>query len=147
MARNWGLLRRFRLIAVPGAASIAGVPTNREAVLREELAPIFAALRAAEQNANDVVARASAEGDARRAHATREAEQILEEARDHEAGERVAAADSLTSSARSDASAIRASANEEDQRIARLAAKRVPALVSELVAAVMSTGSSAEETK
>lgn len=147
MARKWGLFRRFRLVAVPGAAGIAGVPANREAVLREELAPIFASLRAVEQTADDVVARARVDGDARRAHATEEAQGILEDAHCREASERAVAAQDLASSARTDARKIRASADEEAQRIARRAAERIPAMMSELVARVMATGSSEEVAK
>jgi vacuolar-type H+-ATPase subunit H len=134
-------------MAVPGAAGIAGVPANREAVLREELAPIFAALREAEQNAENVVARARAQGDAQRVHATQEGQRILEEARDLEPSERVTAAEAVASSAQSDATAIQASANEEAERIARLAAKRIPTMAKELAARVMSTGNLAETTK
>ncbi len=140
MARKWGMLRRFRLIAVPGAAGVAGVPADREATLREELAPIFAALRSAQEEATRCVAQARAESDGRLAHATEESRRLIEEARGHEASERVAGALSLSQSAQSDAASIRASASEEAQRITRLSSDRIPPIVSELVAQVMSSG-------
>jgi len=145
VARKRDLLRRFRLIAVPGAAGLAGVPSDREALLRDELAPIFGALSAVEDEATNVVARATADGSARRAHAAEEARRILDGAEDRAPSERVAAAEAATTSAESEAAELRASGHEEAQRTARLAAERMPAMVNELTERVLSTGSSLEE--
>lgn len=142
MARKWGAFRRFRLIAVPGAAGVAGVPANREAVLREELAPIFAALRSVQEDAQRSIARAAAESTARAARAMEESERIIEEARSREASERASSAEALRSSAQSEASAVRTSALEEAERISRLGAERIPGMVSTLVAHVMSNANS-----
>ncbi len=144
MARKRDLLRRFRLIAVPGAAGLAGVPADREALLRDELAPIFDALSAAEDEATKVVATATAEGSTRRAHATEEAQRILDGAQDRAPSERVAAAEAATTSAESEAAELRTSAHEQAQRTARRAAERIPAMVNELTERVLSTGSSLE---
>ena len=62
MARPSDLLRRFRLMAVPGRAGIAGVPADHAALLREELAPVFAALHGSLQRADDALYKAKNSG-------------------------------------------------------------------------------------
>lgn len=139
MARTHDLLRRFRLMAVPGAAGIAGVPVDRAALLREELQPIFVALRGAEFEAAATIARATSAGDARRARADQEAQRIVDEARDAAPRERVAAAKATKSSADAEAARLREDAREETQRIAGEAEGRLAAVVDELIGRVMST--------
>lgn len=141
MARPRRLLSRFRLMAVPGAAGIAGVPVDREAILREELSPVFAMLRDADREANDTVARAESDAELRRTRAKQGAQRILDEAREAVPAAREAASSAETSSAESDAAAIRAAAHEEAGRIGRDAAQRIPAVADELVQRVMSAGS------
>ena len=55
-------LRRFRLMAVPGPAAIAAVPSDRSEALRKELEPVFAALRDVNEGTAATVALAQAEG-------------------------------------------------------------------------------------
>jgi vacuolar-type H+-ATPase subunit H len=128
-------------MAVPGAAGIAGVPVDREAILREELSPVFAMLRDADREANDTVARAESDAELRRTRAKQGAQRILDEAREAVPAAREAASSAETSSAESDAAAIRAAAHEEAGRIGRDAAQRIPAVADELVQRVMSAGS------
>ncbi len=142
MATTRNLLSRFRLMAVPGAAGIAGVPVDREAALREELAPVFAVLREADHDASDTVARARAEGEARRARTNQDARRILDEAREAAPAAREAAAAAETASAESDAAMLREAAHEEAGRIRRDATGRIPTVVDELVRRVISAGSS-----
>ena len=52
------LLRRFRFLGVPGAPASAAVPVDRGALRAAELAPVLAALQAAEGEAAGIVARA-----------------------------------------------------------------------------------------
>ncbi len=76
------LLRRFRLMAVPGPVALATVPADRTAALRKELEPVFSALREVDEDVAATVARAEAEGQARRARAAGEASEIIATARD-----------------------------------------------------------------
>ena len=71
------LLRRFRLMAVPGRAAVAAVPADRREALRMELEPVFAALRASNEGSAATVARAEAEGQALRTRAAEEASEIV----------------------------------------------------------------------
>jgi len=88
------LLRRFRLMAVPGPAAIAAVPVDRSEALRMELEPVFAALRDVNEHVAATVADAEAEGQARRTRAAEEASEI------------VATARSMTRDARAEAAAV-----------------------------------------
>ncbi len=88
------LLRRFRLMAVPGPAAIAAVPADRSEVLRMELEPVFAALRDVNEDVAATVADAVAEGQARRTRAVEEASEI------------VATARTMTRDARAEAAAV-----------------------------------------
>jgi len=75
------LLRRFRFMAVPGPAAVAAVPADRREALRMELEPVFAALRASNEGTAATVARAEAEGRARRNRAAEGASEIVASAR------------------------------------------------------------------
>ena len=140
MARPRDLLRRFRLMAVPGKAGIAGVPVDHAEVLREELAPVFAALRATESRTSDIVSRATAEGESRRASAALKARHILHEASQLQPAARAAAAADAQSEATAAGSEVRASADEEVERINREATMKITLVVNELVRRVLSSG-------
>jgi len=64
-------------MAVPGLAAVAAVPADRREVLRMELEPPFAALRASNEDTAVTVARAEAERQARRTRAAEEASDIV----------------------------------------------------------------------
>jgi hypothetical protein len=140
VARPSDLLRRFRLIAVPGKAGIAGVPVDHVAVLREELAPVFAALRATESRASDIVSRAATEGGSRRANAALEAQHILHEASQTEPAARAGASAAAQSEAIAAALELRGSADKEVERINREATMKITPVVDELVHRVLSSG-------
>jgi vacuolar-type H+-ATPase subunit H len=144
VARSSDLLRRFRLIAVPGKAGIAGVPADRETLLREELALVLAALRDVDHDATETIARATSEGEARRNRATLDAQRILGEAHEALPAARSAAATAETSAAESEAASIRATGHDEAERIRRDAAGRMAKVVDEIVRRVMSTGAPSE---
>jgi vacuolar-type H+-ATPase subunit H len=127
-------------MAVPGKAGIAGVPVDHAALLREELAPVFAALRTTEDRASDVVSLATTESDRRVANGALEAQHILYEASQAQPAARAAAADAADSEATSTSSQLRASADEEVERINREAMVRITPVVDELVRRVLSTG-------
>ena len=140
MARSSNLLRRFRLMAVPGKAGIAGVPVDHAAELRQELAPVFAALRATESRASDIVSRATGEGESRKANAALEAKHILHEASQAEPAARAAAATAAESEATAAGFELRDSADKEVERINREATMKIAPVVDELVRRVLSSG-------
>ncbi len=140
MARPSDLLRRFRLMAVPGRAGVAGVPVDRAALLREELAPVFAALRDTEQRANEIVKQATMQGNSRRTEATLEAQRILDGAREAQPTERASAANAVRIQAESSGTELLATASAEVERINRVANQKMAPLVNEIVGRVLSTG-------
>ncbi len=142
MARPSDLLRRFRLMAVPGKAGLAGVPLDHAAVLREELAPVFAALRATESRTSDIVLRATEEGERRKASAILEAQRILHDALQAQPAARAAAATAARSEAEATGSELRISADEEVERVNSEARKKITPVVDELVHRVLSSGTS-----
>jgi len=137
VARPSDLLRRFRLMAVPGKAGIAGVPVDRAAVLREELAPVFATLRTVEEEANDVVSRATAESERRRQSASSDAQRILASANETLVLERAAAARTTEDETATSCSQLQAAAEAEVRRIEVESAPKVALVVDELVHRVL----------
>lgn len=119
-------LRRFRPVGVAGAAAQAGVPVDREAETRSELAPVFDLLTDVE--AELVRTREAARAEARRRidEARRQAEGIVAAARDRAATVRAEAAAQVR------ADAGRAPSGAVEAAVARIrdrAARRLPALV------------------
>ena len=139
MARPSDLLRRFRLMAVPGRAGIAGVPVDRAALLREELAPVFAALRSVEDEVNDVVLRAGVEGEDRRRRASLAARQILVRAHEAEELERMSAARATEAETVTTCAKLQAAADDEVRHLDVESASRVEVVVDELVRRVLAT--------
>jgi hypothetical protein len=131
-------------MAVPGKAGIAGVPVDRAAVLREELAPIFAALRASEAEADDVVSRSTGESENRRQNALLAAQQILASANDDVVLERAAAARASEVETATSCTQLQAAADEEVLRIDADSASKVTLVVDELVRRVLSESASSK---
>ena len=137
------LLRRFRLMAVPGPAAVAAVPADRREALRFELEPVFAALRGSNEGTVAKVARAEAEAQARRTRALQEASEM------------VAAARSMTRDARAEsAAALLAGAADERRDLLNDSRRRATAIsdnaerglqpaVDELVRRVLAIGMTA----
>jgi hypothetical protein len=133
-----GLLRRFRPLAVPpGRAGPATVPVDRTADHMAELADVFAAIDAIDDEAEQV------EGGARqRAHqaeaSARAAEsRLTSTARERAAAERAAA---YVERRRLDADAIRVqleAATEEAHRIERASRARIPASIDNVLRCVL----------
>ncbi len=98
------LLRRFRLMAVPGPAAIAAVPVDQSEALRMELEPVFAALRDVNEHVAATVADAEVEGQTRRTRAAEEASEI------------VATARSMTRDARAEAAAVLLAGAADERR-------------------------------
>ena len=91
MPRVRDLLYRFRPAGAPGAASSAGVPVDRGAVLAAELDPVFAHLVETERECAEIVAAAHRAADARRAQAAQQARACVATARERLDDERAAA--------------------------------------------------------
>jgi vacuolar-type H+-ATPase subunit H len=127
-------------MAVPGKAGIAGVPVDHAAVLREELAPVFAALRATESRTSDIVSGATEEGESRKAKAALKAQHILHEASHAEPATRATAAAAAESEATAAGFELRSSADKEVERINREATMKITPVVDELVRRVLSSG-------
>jgi vacuolar-type H+-ATPase subunit H len=137
------LLRRFRLMAVPGPAAIAAVPVDRSEALRMELEPVFAALRDVNEDVAATVADAEAEGQARRTRAAEKASEI------------VATAHSMTRDARAEAAAVLLAGAADERRdllndgrrrataISDNAEHRIQPAVDELVRRVLAIGTAA----
>jgi vacuolar-type H+-ATPase subunit H len=127
-------------MAVPGRAGLAGVPVDRATVLREELAPVFAALRATESDATDTVSRATRESNNRTAHANLEAQRILDQASTDQTAARLAAAADVENLAAAAESELNEAADREIERINREAARKIGPLVDEVVVRILSYG-------
>lgn len=131
------ILRRFRFHGVPGAPAPAGIPFDRSGAIEAELAPIFSSLEAAQDRSAALVEAASGDATRRRAEVAERVHRILAQARvDADATRADTAAVRLAHAARQ-RSALVAQAQEEAERIERVAAERTPGLVEELVARVL----------
>jgi vacuolar-type H+-ATPase subunit H len=104
------------------------------------LAPVFASLRATESRASDIVSRATAEGESRKANVTLEAQHILHEASQAEPAARAAAAAAAESEATAEGFELRGSADKEVERINHEATMKIRPVVDELVRRVLSSG-------
>jgi vacuolar-type H+-ATPase subunit H len=134
------ILRRFRFHGVPGAPSAVAVPADRPAELERELAPVFAALEAAEKTGRAIVDQALREADRRRAEATVAARRVVSEAVASGAAVRSEAAAATLAAAETTRNEVLAAARAEAARVAGLAAERVPALVEAVVAHALTFG-------
>ncbi|MCZ4602789.1 hypothetical protein O3S80_03170 [Streptomyces sp. Lzd4kr] len=131
------ILTRFRPAATPGRAAPSGVPADRSAELRAELAPPLALLGQAEAEARTVRERAEAAAAARRQSAEQQAEAIVAAARAEADGVRERAADQALRAAEGEAAALLAEAEREAAAVRDRAGRRTPALVGRVVALVM----------
>jgi hypothetical protein len=134
------LLHRFRLMAVPGRPTAAGVPTDRAAALELELAPLLAALRVAEDEAATVVSSAEKESARQDALTAQEATRLVAESRQSAVTARADAAAARLAAVERDQQAIQTAAGEEALRIERVSEQRLPAAVEDLVRRVLATG-------
>ncbi len=137
------LLRRFRLMAVPGPAAVAAVPADRREAVRTELEPVFAALRASNEGTAARVARAEAEGEARRARAAEEASEIVASARGTTRDARAEAAAELLAGAANERRDLLEAARRRAAAIDDRAERGMQPVVDELVRRVLAIGTSA----
>ena len=145
MAALGDILRRFRFHGVPGAPVLVGVPADRNAALRAELTPVFAALEDAQRGAAQLVAAAEHDAMERRTAALEEGRRLVAEAYAGSAAARTEAADARLSVAEAECRTVLADGHAEARRVGRLAAERTDALVDLVVGHVMELAALAEE--
>ncbi len=137
------LLRRFRLMAVPGLAAVASVPADRREALRMELEPVFAALRATNEATAATVARAEEEGETRRTRASEEASAIIASTRETARDVRAEAAAELLARAANERRDLLEAAQRRAAVIGDRAELVIQPAVDELVRRVLAIGTTA----
>ncbi|WP_406411450.1 hypothetical protein [Streptomyces sp. NBC_01614] len=137
-------LTRFRPAASPGRAAPSGVPADRSAELRAELAPPLALLEQVESEARSVRDRAEAAAAARRRDAEQQAEEIVAEAQEEAGRVRARTAEQMERAAETEAAELLAEASREAVAVRERASCRTPALADRVLALVVE-GLSAEE--
>ncbi|MEU2287476.1 hypothetical protein ABZ614_37150 [Streptomyces sp. NPDC013178] len=130
-------LTRFRPAAAPGRAAPGGVPADRSAELRAELAPPLALLEQAEAEARTVRERAAAAAASRRRDAEQRAVEIVTEARQEARLVRARTAEQVLSAAEGEVAALLAEAEREAVAVRDRARSRAPALTGRVVALVL----------
>ncbi|GGR83958.1 hypothetical protein GCM10010269_23850 [Streptomyces humidus] len=130
-------LARFRPAPSPGRAAPGGVPADRSAELRAELAPPLALLEETEAQARTVRERADAAAGIRRREAERQAGQIVAEARAEALRVRRRAAEQAVRAAEAEAEALLAVADREAAAVRARAGLRIPLLADRVRALVL----------
>lgn len=130
-------LTRFRPAASPGRAARGGVPTDRSAELRAELAPPLALLERTEAEARTIRQRAAAVAASHRHEAERQAEEIVAEAREEARGVRTRTAEQVLRAAEGEAAALLAEAEREATAVRARARTRRSTLADRVLALVL----------
>lgn len=136
MPRVRDLLYRFRPAGVPGAATPAGVPTDRAADLAAELAPVLAALEPTERQCTALVDHARREAADQLDRSDAEAREIVADARARAPAERAATIARLRAGQEEVNRGGLAAADETARDVRRLAARRAPDYVDRVVDSV-----------
>ena len=134
------ILRRFRPAVAPGPAGPAGVPADRVAEARAELADVFVALEPAVTAARQMRERARADADRRRQQGVEQAERIRAEARGRLDAVRAEAASVHLAALDVDRAALEADARSEAERVQQVIGARLPRVVAQVIAQVWDTG-------
>ena len=137
MATPSELLRRFRFHVVPGAPAAVPASVDRAGELAAEAAPVFAALDEAQTAAAAIVARSERDAAAARTRALEHGQRLVADARAGCAAARVGAAAQLLADAAGERERVLAGGRAEADRIGRVAAERMPALIDEIVQRVL----------
>lgn len=130
-------LTRFRPAVPPGRAVPGGVPTDRSAELRAELAPPLLLLEQAEAEARSVRGRAAEDAASRLEEAERRAEEIVAEACEQADQVRAHTARRVLRAAEEEAALLLAAAEREAAAVRDRARSRVPVLADRVVALVL----------
>lgn len=137
MATPLDFLRRFRIHVVPGAPAAVPAPADRAGELAAEVAPIFAAVAPAQRQAEAIVSAAERDAAAHRASATAQGQRLIAAARAGAAAARDDAARQCLDDADRERARVLAEGRAEADRIARVAAERMPKLIDEVVRRVL----------
>jgi hypothetical protein len=121
------ILTRFRPAGAPGRPSAAGVPADRRAAARAELASVFAALTGAQHDAATIRRRAHESAIARVEAARAQARSVVRQA--HAAGEaaRAQAASQVWQGAQQELAELRSEAERSAAALRDRAEARLPA--------------------
>ena len=130
-------LTRFRPAASPGRAAPSGVPADRSAELRAELAPPLALLQKAEAEARAVGEQADAAAASRRREAERQAEEMVAAARAEARRVQARTAEQVLRAAEGQAAALLAEAEREAVAVRDRARSRTPELADRVLALVL----------
>ncbi|MDW8806482.1 hypothetical protein P1P68_17215 [Streptomyces scabiei] len=130
-------LTRFRPVAAPGRAAPVGVPTDRSAALRAELAPWLALLDDAETAARTVRRQAEAAAAARACAAESQADEIVADARRQARRTREQAAERASRASEGEAASLLADANREATDLRDAARARTSDLAERAIALVL----------
>ncbi|MGW2613484.1 hypothetical protein [Streptomyces sp. NPDC001500] len=130
-------LTRFRPAASPGRAAPSGVPADRSAELRAELAPPLALLEQTEAEARSIRERAAAAAASRRREAEVRAGTIVAAAHEEARQVRARTAEQVLRAADGEAAALLAEAEREAVAVRDRAGSRTPALVDRVLALVL----------
>lgn len=137
MATPLDFLRRFRVHVVPGAPAAVPAPADHGRELAAEVAPIFAAVAEAQQHAAAIISAAERDAAADRASATEQGQRLIAAARAGAAAAREGAARQRLDDADRERARVLAEGPAEADRIARVAAERLPDLIDEVVRRVL----------
>ncbi|MET9848345.1 hypothetical protein ACFZC6_38045 [Streptomyces ossamyceticus] len=130
-------LTRFRPAASPGRAAPSGVPADRSAELRAELAPPLALLEQAESDARTVREQADDAAASLRHEAERQAEATVVAARAEARRVQARTAEQVLRAAEGEAAALLAEAEREAVAVRDRARSRTPALADRVLALVL----------
>ena len=136
MPRAPDLLRRFLPAGAPGAAGVAGVPTDRVADVTAELAPVFARLAATEARCDEVVEQGRRDALQAATRTTEQVRAIVATAEQRAAGERVDALARAQQITRQQTAAELAGAQAQAAQLRADALERIPGHVARITAAV-----------
>jgi hypothetical protein len=127
------LLDRFRPAGAPGAAGAAGVPTDRQKSVADELAPVFAGLAGVEAECDRMRREAAQTAAHRRADAADRARVMVARARGEAAAIRAAVAARIREDTAAELAQLVARTTAEADELRRRGARRLPELVSMVV--------------
>ncbi len=136
MPRVRDLLYRFRPAGAPGAASAAGVPTDRGADLTAELEPVFAELATTERECARIVDEARRDAEQTRAQHATASRDVVTAAREQAEVARAGAGEQARTRSAAESAAAGVAAEHEAAEVATRAAERMPSYVSRVVESV-----------
>ena len=136
MPRAPDLLRRFLPAGAPGAAGVAGVPTDRVADVTAELAPVFARLAATEARCDEILEQGHRDAVQAALRAADQERTIAATAQERAAAERVDALAQARQTTQEQNEAELAGAHAQAAQLRADAAERIPDHVARVTAAV-----------